>query len=201
MNRARVRTLLPSLALNGVVPLLAYLLLRPHLSGDAGALAIAMAIPVVCTLAVFSWRRRVDAIGVIAAVTFGIALIVVLLSGGNAFVLKMQEAVVTGPVGLLFLGSAAVRRPLLLVAAQLLARRKPQPRQPQVDAQRRQASIVLTTIMGATFLVHALVLTLLAVVLSTAQVLAVSRLVGLAILGIGLAVVLGHRGKIQKAMR
>ncbi|MWA07543.1 hypothetical protein F8568_045935 [Actinomadura sp. LD22] len=201
MNRALVRTLLPSLALNGVVPLLAYLLLRPHLSGDAAALAIAMAIPVACTLAVFAWRRRVDAIGVIAAVTFGIALIAVLVSGGNTFVLKMQEAVLTGPVGLLFLGSAAVRRPLLLVAAQLLARRKPQPPQPQADAQRRQASIVLTTIMGATFLVHALVLTLLAVMLSTAQVLAVSRLVGLAIIGIGLAVVLGYRGKMQKAMR
>jgi hypothetical protein len=194
------RTLLPGLALNGVVPLLVYLLLRPYLPGEAAALAVAMAVPAAFTLALFGWRRRVDAIGVIAVAAFGIALIVVLLSGGNAFVLKLQEAVVTGPVGLLFLGSAAVRRPLLLVAARLASRGRP-PSNAFVEERRRQASTVLTAIMGATLVVHAAVLTVLALVLSTAEVLAVSRLAGLAILGSGLAVLLGYRGKMQKAMR
>ncbi|WP_433464165.1 VC0807 family protein [Spirillospora sp. CA-128828] len=199
MSPVPLRTVLPSLALNGAVPLVVYLLLRPHLPGDAAALAVAMAVPAACTLAVFAWRRRVDAIGVIAVAAFGIALIVVLLSGGNAFVLKLQEAVVTGPVGLLFLGSAAVRRPILLTAARLM-RRSGERQNAQVEARSRQASTVLTTIMGATFLVHAVALTVLALVLTTAEVLAVSRLVGLAIIGSGLMVVLGFRSRMQKAM-
>ncbi|TDD80879.1 hypothetical protein E1293_19795 [Actinomadura darangshiensis] len=193
-----LRTVLPSLALNGVVPLLVYLLLRPHLPGDAAALAVAMAVPVACTVAVFAWRRRVDAIGAIAVVTFGIALIVVLLSGGDPFVLKLQEAVVTGPLALLFLASAAVRKPVLLVATRLLGK-SGKTENALVEERRRQASTTLTAIMGGTFAVHAAALTVLALLLSTAQVLAVSRLVGLSILGAGLLVVLTYRARLQKA--
>lgn len=188
--------ILASIALNGVVPLLVYLLARPHLSSDVVALALAMAVPVVCTVAVFAWRRRLDAIGVIAVVTFGVALLVVLASGGNPFVLKLQEAVVTGPVGLVFLGSAALGKPALLMVARLLNRGATPP---GADQRRRQVSTVLTAIMGATLVVHALALTVLALMLSTAQVLALSRLVGLSILGLGLVVLLTYRGRLQRA--
>lgn len=51
-----LRAVLPSVALNGVVPFLVYLLARPYLPGDAVALALAMAVPVVCTVGAFAWR-------------------------------------------------------------------------------------------------------------------------------------------------
>jgi formate/nitrite transporter FocA (FNT family) len=197
----QVRAVVPSLVLNGVVPLLVYLLSRPYLSSDASALAIAMAVPAACTIGIFGWRRRLDAIGVIAVVAFGVALIVVLLSGGDSFVLKLQEAVVTGPVGLIFLVSVAARRPVLLTAARLLNRRDPQQGDHQTEHRRRHASTVLTAIMGGTLVVHAFALTLLALVLTTAQVLALSRLVGLSILALGLIVLLSYRGRLQSAAR
>ncbi|GAA4506049.1 hypothetical protein GCM10023191_062650 [Actinoallomurus oryzae] len=194
----RLRAVLPSVALNGVVPLLVYLLARPYLPGDAVALALAMAVPVVCTVGAFAWRRRVDAIGAIAVVAYGVALIVVLLSGGDPFVLKLQEAVVTGPLGLVFLLSAAMRRPILLLAARL-ANRRGSPASAEVERRRRHASTVLTAIMGGTLVVHASALTVLALVLSTTETLALSRLVGLAILGLGLAVLLWYRARLQSA--
>lgn len=96
-----------------VVPVLAYLLLRPQVGSDAAALAIAGAIPAAWTLARLAWRRRVDPIGGLAVVGFGIALLLAALSGGDALLLKVREAPLTGAIGVVFLLSAAVRRPLL----------------------------------------------------------------------------------------
>jgi hypothetical protein len=198
----RLRTILASAALNGVVPLLVYLLARPYLPGDAVALALAMAVPVVCTIGVFAWRRRVDAIGAVAVVAYGVALIATLLSGGDPFVLKLQEAVVTGPVGLVLLASVAMRRPVLLpLMARLTNKRGPQPANAEAVRHRSHASMVLTAILGGTLVVHALALTVIALVLSTAEALAVSRLVGLSIIGFGLVVLLGYRARLQSAAR
>lgn len=186
-----------SVVVNGAAPLLVYLLCRPWLPGDVSALAIAMAVPVAGTLIVFAWRRRMDPIGVIAVFAYGVALIAALLSGGDPFVLKLQEAVVTGPLGLILLVSAAVRRPALLLATRLANRRARVPESPGAERRRRHASTVLTSIMGGTLVAHALTLTILALVLTTAQVLAVSRLTGLAVLGLGLLLLLWYRGRLQ----
>lgn len=177
-----------SLLLNGVVPLVAYLLLRPHVSSDAVALAIALAVPVVGTIGMFAWRRRVDVIGVAAVVAYGIALVVLVLSGGNAFVLKLQEAVVTGPLGLVLLGSVAFRRPLLHVLLKLAGKELPGG---------GRAATVLTAILGTTMVLHAAALTVLALVLPTSGVLAVSRIVGIGIIGLGVLVLLSYRNRVR----
>lgn len=88
----------------------------------------------------------------------------------------------------------AVVGSLLLTVLRLLNRGGPG----QADDLRRHASTVLTAIMGATLVVHALTLTALALVLSTAEVLAVSRLAGLSILALGLLVLLSYRGRLQR---
>jgi hypothetical protein len=155
-----------------------------------------MAVPVVCTIVMFGWRRRLDAIGVIAVAAYGVALIAVLLSGGNPFVLKLQEAVVTGPLGLTFLISVAVNRPLLPLLARLAKRRGRPSEGEQSDPARRRAGSVLTAIMGTTFVAHAVVLTALALMLSTAEVLVVSRVAGLSILGLGLIIVVWCRSRL-----
>lgn len=157
-----------------------------------------MAVPVVCTVAVSTWRRQLDVIGAIAVVTFGVALLVMVLSGGNPFVLKLQEAVVTGPVGVVFLVSAAVRQPMLLMVARLAKRRASHAKNAEHMRVVRQQSTVLTAVMGGVLVVHAVALTVLASLLSTAQVLAVSRLVGLTILGVGFAVLLTYRARLRR---
>ena len=60
-----VLTGLASLAINFVVPLLAYYLIRPHTGSSAMALALAGAIPVVYTLVILAVRRRLSPVGVV----------------------------------------------------------------------------------------------------------------------------------------
>jgi hypothetical protein len=196
-SRVRLRRLLPSIALNGAVPLLLYVLLRPHVSGDVTALAIAGAVPVVLTAAELLWRRRLDAFGVIAVVGFGIVVLVQLLSGGNALLLKLQDSVVTGPLGLVCLGSVAVRRPLHLVVIRLLAARRPELTVVTTDPAWRRTSMVFTALVGSTLVAHALAMVVLALTLPTATFLALSRPIGWGVLGIGGACLYWYRSRIR----
>lgn len=175
------------LAVNAVIPVLAYLLLRPHLHSDLVALVIAAAIPIGYTAGVLMWRRRLDPVGVIAIACFGIGLLLVLATGGNELVFKLREDIWTGPLGLACLVSAAVGRPLLLYALQLVARRNAQVaeriHQPGVG----RIATVSTVVIGAALVVHAVVLVVLAVSTSTTTFLAVSKPVSWLIIGGSLA--------------
>lgn len=196
-RRSRWR-LVPSLLVNAALPLVAYPLVRSHVDSDVTALAIAMAVPVAVTLGGFAVRRRLDPVGAVAVVAFGIALIVLALSGGNPLVLKLQEAVVTGPLGVIFLGSVAIGRPVHLLVFRVLARRDPARTARLDDRVRHRTANVVTTLLGTTLVLHALVLLLLALSLPTGMYLAVSRPVGLAIVAVGVAVMLWYRRHLDR---
>ncbi len=175
------------LVINAVIPVLGYLLLRPHVRSDLTALVIAAAIPIGYTAAILVWRRRLDPVGVIAIGCFAVGLLLVVATGGNELVFKLREDIWTGPLGLACLISAALRRPLLLVALQLVARRNPQAaeriHQPGAD----RIATVSTVVIGALLVVHAVAATVLALSTSTGTFLAVSRPVSWLIVGGGLA--------------
>jgi hypothetical protein len=190
--------LVPSLLLNAALPLVAYALVRSHVDSDVTALAIAMAVPVAVTLGGFAVRRRLDPVGAVAVVAFGITLLVVALSGGNPLVLKLQEAVVTGPLGVIFLGSVAIGRPVHLLVFRVLARRDPARAARLGGAGRHRTANVVTTLLGTTLVLHALVLLVLALSLPTGAYLAVSRPVGLSIIAAGVAVMLWYRRRIDR---
>jgi hypothetical protein len=187
-----MRRFIPSIALNLLVPLLAYVLLKPHMT-DLVALAISSALPLVFTVVEFLWHKRIDPIGVIAIVGYVVVLTISLLSGGSPLVLKLNETVITGPVGLLFLGSLAVGKPLHLVIHQIIARRKGV----EVSERTRRGSVVITGVIGAMLTIHALVTLFLALSLSTGSFLALSRPVGWSIIGVGAAAILWYRRRLQ----
>jgi hypothetical protein len=174
--------------INLAAPVLTYVLVRPHVHSDLTALVIGTAIPIVYTCVVLAWRRRVDPVGVVAIVCFVLGLLLVVATGGNEFVFKIREDIWTGVVGLACLVSIAVRRPLFLVVLRLVARRNAQVaeriQQPGMD----RISTVTTAAVGAILLVHAIVIVALALTTSTTTYLAISRPIGLVILGGGLAV-------------
>jgi hypothetical protein len=175
----------PSVVISAVVPLVLYTLLRPHVDSDATALLVAAAVPTVFTLAKLAWRRRVDPIGVLAVCGFAIAVLVLVATGGNPLALKLHEAVVTGPLGLVCLASAAVGKPLHRMALRLAARRNPALAKALHAPDSQRSSTVITVLVGATMVLHALVLLALALSLPTQTYLEVSRLAGLAVLAVG----------------
>jgi hypothetical protein len=196
---ARIRALLPSIALNAVAPALVYLLLRPAVGSDVVALAIGTAVPVAVTLAVLVWRRRVDPVGVVAAVGYGIALLVAVLSGGNTVLLELQDAVITGPLGVICLVSVAIGKPLHLLVMRVLARRRPGLQLAVTGAGQRHRSAVFTSLLGATLTIHAAVLLVLALTVPTSLFVVLSRPVGLPILALGVCAMVWYHNRVRRA--
>jgi hypothetical protein len=176
-----MRKHLPSIALNVVVPFLIYRIASPHVSSDFVALALASAFSAVYTLVVFAVRRKWDPVGAVAVATYVIVLAIALLSGGNEFVLKVNDVFITGPIGVAFLISVLVGRPLHLVIRDFIAKR----RGVEVHARNRRASNVTSLLIGAMLTVHAIVVILLAVSLTTPEFVALSRPIGLSIIAAG----------------
>jgi len=180
--RAVLLRLLPRIVLNAAVPLALYLLLSPTL-GDVAALAVGAAVPALATAAELLVRRRLDPVGVLALLAFVVVLVVFALTGGDPLVVKLHDAVLTGPIGLVLLASAAVRRPLLVVAGQLVRRRNPDAAIPPP-----RALAAATLIAGTVMTVHAALVLTLALALPTATFLAVARPVGWAVIAVGVLV-------------
>ena len=178
-----LRTMVPNLLVSWLVPLLAYQLISPHVPSDLIALAISAAIPALFTLGTFVFRRKVNVIGLIGVAGFAVGLLVSVLTGGNELAFKLQDPALTGLLGLVFVGSVAIGRPLFLLLHRLPGRAGTA--RPMTDKHRAS---VLSMLIGVTLLIHAIVIAILAVTLSTSTFLALSRPVGLPILLIGFGV-------------
>src|SRR4051812_76476 len=91
--------------------------------GDVRALLASSAPPILWSLVEFARHRRLDALSVL--VVCGIALsLLALLGGGGARFLQLREKLVTGAIGLAFLGSALIGKPLIYELARASMRRK-----------------------------------------------------------------------------
>lgn len=190
----QLRRFLPSIALNAVVPLVVYTLVRPYLSDDVTALVIAGAIPLLVTVVGVLVRRKLDVTGALSVAGFLVAVVAQLLTGGDGLIVKVHGVIVTGPIGVLFLLSALVGRPLVGVVFQIMARRNPAQRVPT-----RGRATALTLVIGGMFTLHAVVAVVLALTLSTPVFLAVSNPIGLSIIAVGVAVIVLMRRRWQAA--
>jgi hypothetical protein len=155
------------------LPLVLYLAVRPVLGSDTAALAVAGAAPLLYDVALVAVRRRVDPLGVLAAIGYALGCAVSVLMGGSSLPLKLHEAAVTIVVGLALLIAVAVRRPLPV--ARLL----------RVPCPSTQVDTSLSVMIGAFLLLHALAHVALAVSLSTIDYLVVARIVNWATIAIG----------------
>ena len=80
--------------------------------GEVNALIASSGPPVFWSLAEFARRRRVDALSML--VLGGIVLsVLAVFGGGSVHLLQLREKLVTALIGLVFLGSAAIGRPLI----------------------------------------------------------------------------------------
>ena len=112
------------LGVNFALPLLVYDLAAPRW-GDVGGLLASSVPPILWSLAEFARRRRVDALSML--VIAGIVLsLLAFFGGGSAKLLQLREHLVTALIGLVFLGSAAIGRPLIYQLARAgIARKAP----------------------------------------------------------------------------
>jgi hypothetical protein len=189
-NKVR-KNLLINLAINWFVPMVMVILLRSIYPNDAMALAIAGVIPIMRTIFILVWRRRVDWIGVLGGLGFAVAFAVSTLSGGSSLPLKLYHPVVTGIMGLILLISVVIRKPLLVIILQVLSHSGPEKFR---SLEGRKKLTNATALIGFVFIIDAAIHIIMALTLSTVMYLSMSRIVTVA----GILVIVGSRKLIAQ---
>jgi len=174
-------------AANFVLPFLIYSYASARL-GQVGAMMAASAPPILWSVGAFIRERKIDAISLL--VLSGIVLSLLAFAGGGGVkALQLREHLVTGLVGLIFLGSAAIGRPLIYQLSRAGARRRSALGAEMVEALRedapfRRAMTLATLAWGVGLVAACAVNCVLVFMLSIKQFLLISGPIGYSVLGL-----------------
>jgi hypothetical protein len=184
-----LRAMAPSVVGGAVVPLAVYYVVRHRVGSDTTALVIA-GIPAAAFVGV-EWirKRRLDPIGGIVLFGFIAGLVVSAALGGSAFVLKVRDSAFTTLFAVACLASLwLLPRPLMFYVGRTLSAGDDPMRIRAYDelweaAAARRAFAVITIVWGVGLLFEATVRVILAMTLTTGQLLAVGPIVSTAFFG------------------
>jgi hypothetical protein len=133
------------LVVNFALPCVIFSYAKPKF-GDVHALMISSAPPILWSIVEFVRRRRVDALSII--VLLGIALSLAgYFGGGGVKFLQLRERLVTAAIGLVFLGSVLIGRPLIYYLALAGMRRRGSHQEADDMASRRELPMFKQTMM------------------------------------------------------
>jgi hypothetical protein len=169
------------LGVNVALPYVLFSLLQPKL-GDVGGLLAGAVPPLAWSIAGFVRVRRIDALSLI--VLAGIALsLLAFAGGGGARLLQLRERLVTGAIGLVFLGSAAIGRPLIYQLARARLRRRATSELGVFESLRdspifRRAMMVMTLVWGVALVGESAFAAVLVFTLSVKDYMIVAPLIG-----------------------
>jgi hypothetical protein len=172
---------------NVLAPLLIYTLLHARY-GDAQALIAAAGPPLAWSIIEFIWRRKLDAVALL--VLTGIALsLLAFFGGGGVKALQLREKLVTGLIGLIFLGSVAIGRPLIHILARATVARTSATRAAAIESLRHDRSfqgaiLVMTLAWGFGLVGECAASIALTYVITPAQFLIVGPILGYGTLGL-----------------
>jgi hypothetical protein len=156
--------------------------------GDAGALMISSGPPIAWSIFEFARKRKVDAVSMLVLAGIVLSLLAFLGGGGVKF-LQLRETLVVGLVGLVFLGSAAIGRPLIYYTARATILRTSPDKAARFAAQRdnsafRGAMMTMTLAWGFGMVAECALAAALVFILSIKLFLIVNPIVGYGALGL-----------------
>jgi hypothetical protein len=169
------------LLVNFIGPFVIYSLLDAKF-GDVDALLASSAPPIAWSLVEFIRARRVDALSML--VLAGIALsLLAFLGGGGVKFLQLREKLVTVLIGLIFIGSAAIGRPLIYVLARATMLRRSAAAAQELEGLKdnvyfRRTMTVMTLVWGFGLVAEASLAGVLVFALSVRQFMIASPIVG-----------------------
>jgi hypothetical protein len=190
------------LIVNLLLPWATYRLTQPHW-GETGGL-IASALPPIAWSTIELVRfRRVDALSVI--VLLGIALSLAALAvGGSPRMLLLRESLISGAIGVAFLVSLALRRPLMFYLARATVARETADGAARIDAlwQQRPAFVTgmraMTAVWGLGLTAEAVLRVWIAWTWPVERVLKVAPLISYTIYGVLLLWTLWYRKTLTR---
>lgn len=166
---------------NGLLPFAIYSYAEAPF-GAVRALLASSAPPLLWSLMQFARHRRLDALSLL--VLSGIFLSLLAMFGGGSFrLLQLREKLVTGVIGLVFLGSALIGKPLVYELARATKRRNSEDEALQFEALQihagfRRTMMVMTLVWGLGLLAEVAVSIALIFVLSIRAYLLIHHLIG-----------------------
>jgi hypothetical protein len=171
---------------NIALPFLIYSLAQPHF-GDVGALIASSAPPLLWSVIEFARNRRMDALSALVLLGMALSLLAV-LGGGSARLLQLREKLVTILIGLVFLGSAAIGRPLMYELVRAYLARAGDPELQRVESLKndngfRAVMTLMTLVWGVGLLADAALSTALLWVLPIRAYLVVNPILGWGTIG------------------
>ncbi len=175
------------LAVNFVAPFLIYDYGK-HSLGDVHALMAASGPPIAWSVIQFARTRRLDAVSVL--VVAGIALSLLgFLGGGGVRFLQLRENLVTGLIGVVFIGSALIGKPLMYELARATMRRRSEAQAASFEALRQYAGFrrtmtVMTLVWGLGLIVQTALACVLVFSMSIQSYLLVSPIMGYGTMGL-----------------
>lgn len=189
LDRKILGSIAIELLVNFLLPYVIYVKAEAGI-GQVHALLAASLPPIIWSVIEFARKRRVDAVSIL--VLAGIVLsLLAFFGGGSARFLQLRENLVTGLIGLAFLGSAAIGHPLIYQLARAGKLRKSQAEAERFEALRdkqhfRRGMTIMTLVWGFGLIAQTIVACMLVFRISIRHYLVVSPIIGYGIMG-GLA--------------
>lgn len=151
MSRRLVASSL-DIAINILAPIALYMLLRDR-HGEVGALLVSSTPPLAWAALSLARTGSVDGLSILSLAAAALSLLL-LTGGGSGRMLLLREHLVTLLVGLAFLGSAAIGRPLIMPLARAMMARGSAAERDDFEARRggpeiRHTVMVMTIVWGA----------------------------------------------------
>ena len=174
--------------INFALPYLIYDLTQPRI-GEVHALMASSGPPILWSIIEFARHRRVDAVSVLALLGIGLSLLA-FVGTGSAKVLQLREKLVTVLIGAIFLGSAAIGRPLIYELAKAsLVRQKDHEEVARFETLRndsyfRGSMMIMTVVWGLGLIVDAAVSAALVFVVSVRAYLIINPVLGYGTMGL-----------------
>lgn len=171
---------------NFILPFVIYSYAEAPL-GEVRALLASSAPPIAWSLVEFARHRRIDALSLL--VVSGIALsLLAMIGGGGVKFLQLREKLVTGVIGLAFIGSALIGKPLIFELARATMRRKSASEAEDFEALQvhpgfRRTMAVMTWVWGLGLLADVAVSVVLVFALSIREYLIVNPIIGYGTMG------------------
>ena len=180
-------TILVEALINFILPFAIYSYAESPL-GEVRALLASSLPPILWSVVEFARHRRVDALSMMVLAGIVLSLLAV-IGGGGAKFLQLRENLVTGVIALVFLGSAAIGKPLIYQLARASMARKSAEDAQEFEALRvhaafRRTMMVMTLVWGFGLLVHFAVSVALVFALSIRMYLIVAPIVGYGTMGL-----------------
>lgn len=174
------------IVVNFIGPFLIYNFASPSL-GDVHALLASSCPPIAWSIIEFARKRRVDALSLLVLAGIALSLLAFIGSGGVRF-LQLRENLVSGLIGAVFLGSAAIGKPLIYELAHATSMRRSPSQAEELRAMRenvyfRRTMTIMTLVWGTGLIAQSAVACTLVFVLSIRTFLLVSPVIGYSTLG------------------